>query len=299
MAIPSFAFASKTVLGLVVALCVARVGVPQDDPQDHDHDHDHAHEEADSPPGAPPRNRLVVPMEELTPLPVPDELPDEIKAVVADLAKEGVTVDFAAKRVEVRGIVLLDKMNAGYPIEYLLVTSGGFTHEALGLVRCTPSKLNTAFLAFGMVPGKSVQYKQRDPLPPLEKIQSGEEREFDVFAPEGEVMDVFVKWTDTEGHERMHPIEDLLVYLTNGQSIPRRGFVYVGSRFQKVLVGTKREERFMADVEGNILSLYLAGSGNCLFDPNSVEGAEGSIYDVNSALCPPRGTPVTYVFQRR
>ena len=42
--------------------------------------------------------------------------------------------------------MMLDRMNAGYPIEYLMVTEGGFTHEALCLVRCLPSRLNAALL---------------------------------------------------------------------------------------------------------------------------------------------------------
>ena len=67
-----------------------------------------------------------MPDEQVVALPMPEELPAELRTTIEQLAEEGVTVDFERRRVEVRGIVLLDRMNAGYPIEYLLVTNGGF-----------------------------------------------------------------------------------------------------------------------------------------------------------------------------
>ncbi len=247
----------------------------------------------------PPENDIAPPAAEVKALPVPASAPDPIHALVDELAREGVRVDFEAEEVLVEGVVLLDRMNAGYPIEYLIVSEGGFTHESLGLVRCTGSKLNAAFLALGLTPGKTVRYVKKDPPPPVERIISGEEREFDVLPPEGRVVDISVRWTDAEGEVVRRPIEDLIRYVTNGEALPRRGFVYVGSRFQRVLVGTEKEERFMADVEGNLVSLYLSGFGNCLFDMNSAEGSEAYLYDINGATCPERGTRVTFVFALR
>ncbi len=247
---------------------------------------------------APPKTQIQPNTETFDALPVPDGAPAEIKTLIADLATEGVRVDFAAKVVEVRGVILLDRMNAGYPIEYLIVTQGGFTHESLGMVRCTPSKLNAAFLALGLTPGKSVRFIKKDPPPPVEKLMSGEAREFDVVAPEGPIVDIGVKWTDDEG-EHMHSIEDLIRYVTNDRALPRRAFVYVGSRFTRVVIGKDKTEKYLADVEGNITSLYLSGTGNCLFDMNSAEGVESYLYDVNPAVCPPRGTKVTFVFALR
>lgn len=247
----------------------------------------------------PPRTTLRPPSEEVKPLPVPEGAPDEIVELVRDLATEGVTVDFERRRIDVKGVVLLDRMNSGYPIEYLMVTDMGRAHESLCMVRCTPSKLNAAFLALGLTPGKTVEFKKREPTPPLEKLMSGEEREYDVIPPRGPLVDLSVIWRDEQGAVRMHPIEDLIVYVTNGRPIPRRGFVYVGSKFGRVLIGTERQERFMADVEGNLVSLYLSGFGTCLFDHNSAEGAEGFMYDINTELAPPAGTIATFRFQLR
>lgn len=247
----------------------------------------------------PPPTTIKAPAETVVALPVPDGAPDEIQTLVDELVKEGVTVDFERRIVEVRGVVLLDGMNEGYPIEYLMVTEGGFTHESLCLVRCTPSKLNAAFLALGLEPGKTVEFKKKDPVPPLEKLLSGEEKEFDLVPPKGPIVDLSVRWTDKDGVVRLHPIEDLISYITNSRPIPRRGFVFVGSRFRRVLIGAERTERFMADVEGNVVSLYLSGFGNCLFDQNSAEGAEGYLYDINRDVAPPAGTKVSFVFSAR
>lgn len=246
----------------------------------------------------PPPPDVHAEAELVAPLPVPDGAPDSIRALVAELAEEGATVDFATKQVEVKGVILLDRMRSGYPIEYLIVNEGGFTHESLGILRCTPSKLNAAFLALGLSPGKTVRFVKKDPPPPEEQLISGEAREFEVEAPSGQVVDILVRWTDEQG-EHLHPIEDLIVYITNGEPLPRRGFVYVGSRFHRVVIGVERQERFMADVEGNVVSLYAAGFGNCLFDMNSAECAESYLYDVNPKVCPARGTKVTFVFVPR
>lgn len=246
----------------------------------------------------PPKTEIRLDEERVEPLPVPDGAPEAIRTLVGELAAEGTRVDFANRAVEVRGVVLLDRMRAGYPIEYLIVTDNGFTHEALGMIRATPSRLNAAFLALGLEPGRTVQYVKKEPPPPVEDLIAGTAREFDVVAPSGPVVDVMVRWTDEQG-EQLRPIEDLVSYITNGRSLPRRGFVYVGSRFRKVVLGVERQERFIADLEGNVVSLYLSGSGNCLFDMNSAEGAEAYLYDVNPALCPARGTKVTFVFALR
>lgn len=249
-------------------------------------------------PRAPPRPQIDLEIEEVVALPVPADAPEAIRTLVAELAKEGVTVDFVRREVAVKGAILLDKMNPNYPIEYLIVTNGGFTHEAFGIVRVTASKLNAAFLAFGMTPGKTVQHVKKEPAPPMEKLISGEESEFDVIAPSGPIVDISVKWQDEAG-EHIHPIEDMIRYLTNGKPLPRRGFCYIGSRFSKMIIDGERVERFMADVEGNLVSLYLIGFGNCLFDMNSDEGVEPYLYDVNTAVTPPRGTKVSFVFSVR
>lgn len=247
----------------------------------------------------PPKNTVEPPSDVVTPLPVPEGAPDALKTLIGELADEGALVDFANRTIEVKGVVLLDKMNAGYPIEYLLVTEGGFTHEALAMIRCTPSKLNAGFLALGLEPGRTVEYVKKDPPPPLEKLRTGEAREFDVIPPRGMVVDIAVRWVDADGRTHIHPIEDMIRYVTNGTSLPRRGFVFVGSRFQRVVIGTEHQERFMADVEGNVVSLYLSGFGNCLFDMNSAEGTESYLYDINGDVCPARGTKVTFVFAPR
>jgi hypothetical protein len=247
---------------------------------------------------APPRPDVKPPQEPVTPLPIPEGAPDGIRELVAELAKEGATIDFERGIVAVKGAFLLERMQAEYPIEYLIVAENGFAHEALAMVRVTPSRLNAAFLALGLEGGRTVQFARREPLPPLEKLITGEEREFDITPPAGPVVDVVVRWEDEAG-EHLHPIEDLIVYVTNRQPLPRRGFVFVGSRFSKLILDGERVERFMADVEGNLVALYISGFGNCLFDMNSEEGIEAHLYDVNSSLVPKSGTVATFEFRLR
>jgi len=70
-------------------------------------------------------------------------------------AAEGISVDVEKKRVEVKGAIIRDSRSLQYPIEYIIVSEGGSTHEAMILVKAQPSHLNAALLALGLKPGKT------------------------------------------------------------------------------------------------------------------------------------------------
>ena len=61
----------------------------------------------------PPPTTVKPPEDKAEPLPVPEGTPDEIRTLVRELADEGVTIDFRNRVVEVKGVILLDRMNPG------------------------------------------------------------------------------------------------------------------------------------------------------------------------------------------
>jgi len=215
--------------------------------------------------------------------------------LLAEFESEGITVDLARKRVSVKGAIIRDKESRRYPIEYVVVTEGGNTHEAMILIRATPSNLNAALLSIGLEAGTSVIYRKKDPPPPQEEVESGKTSPYEVIPPAGTIMKIYVTYEGWE--ENKHRLlEDLILNLRTRESLERVGWVYVGSRFAKVLLGRERTLQYMADMERNIAALYLTGYGNAIFDVNTLDGTDDSLFDVNPETAPPMGAPVTLTF---
>ena len=116
-------------------------------------------------------------------------------------------------------------------------------HEGFALVRCTPSLLNACLLAIGLERGRGRQYLQRDPLPSREDVLDGLEDPYEMIAPQGARVFLYVAWTDEQGAGRLHPIEDLLLDWRTGELLPHRGFLYLGSRFAEVQLGDREALR--------------------------------------------------------
>jgi hypothetical protein len=210
-------------------------------------------------------------------------------------ASEGISVDLERKRVSVKGAIIRDKESRRYPIEYVVVSEGGNTHEAMILIKATPSNLNAALLSLGLEPGTTVIYRKKDPAPAQEDIDSGKVSAYEVVPPCGTVMRIYVHYEGWE--ERPYrPLEDLLMDLRTRKPLERIGWVYVGSRFANVLLGKKRIREYMADMERNVVALYLTGYGNAIFDVNTVDGIDDSLFDVNPDNAPPLGAKVSLVF---
>jgi hypothetical protein len=223
------------------------------------------------------------------------EIEREWSELLGRFEEEGITVDLEKKRVTVKGAIIRDKESRRYPIEYVVVSEGGNTHEALILVKTTPSNLNAALLSLGLEPGTTVIFRKKDPPPSPEDVESGKESAYEVIPPAGTVMHVYVHyegWTE----KPYRPLEDMILNLRTNETLSRVGWVYVGSRFAKVLLGRERVNQYMADLERNIAALYLTGYGNAIFDVNTLEGVDDSLFDVNPELAPPLGAPVTLIF---
>lgn len=220
---------------------------------------------------------------------------EEWQALQETFASEGISVDLERKRVSVKGAIIRDKESRRYPIEYVVVSEGGNTHEAMILVKATPSNLNAALLSLGLEPGTSVIYRKKDPAPPQEDVDSGKVSAYEVVPPCGTVMRIYVHY-DGWKERPYRPLEDLIMDLRTRKSLDRVGWVYVGSRFASVLLGKERVQQFMADMERNVVALYLTGYGNCVFDVNTIDGIDDSLFDVNPETAPPLGAKVSLVF---
>ena len=209
--------------------------------------------------------------------------------------KDGITVDVKSRRVDVKGVIIRDKQSAQYPIEYVVVSEGGNTHEALILIKAKPSNINAALLSIGLEPGKTVSYKKRDPPPTQEEVDSGRETLYEVVPPKGRAVYIYVKYNGW-AERPIRFLEDLILDLRTGQPLERAGWVYVGSRFAEVLLGRDRVVKYMADMERNVVACYLTGFGNAIFDINSADGINDALFDANREETPPMGSKITLIF---
>jgi hypothetical protein len=230
----------------------------------------------------------------------PPALPATPEEFAQRLEAEGIALDVAKQEVRLRGNLLRRERSSDYPVEYGLVVEGGFTHEAFGIVKCTPSLLNACFLALGLEPGVPRRRVKREPMPPEADLEAGIELPFEVLAPKGDRVFLYVTWTEEDGRDVVRAFEDFFVDQRNLRPLPMRGFVYLGSRFEEVKVdgGTKRI--YIADYEGNVLTLHpdKSRAENCLFDVFSLDDAPYVWADVDSEKLPPSGVPLEFVFTR-
>src|SRR5262245_48280595 len=156
----------------------------------------------------------------------PQELARKVEA-------DGIVLDRERREVRLRGQLLRRRRSPEYPVEYGLVVEGGFTHEAFGILKCTPSVLNDCFLALGLHPGVRRRRVLKDPLPPRELVESGLVEPFVVLPPEGDRVFLYVVWKE-DGRDVVRAFEDFFVDLRNLKPLPMRGYVYLGSRYDEI-----------------------------------------------------------------
>jgi hypothetical protein len=266
----------------------------RDAPVDHDHDgdgrQDHPAGEHPAEPGAGGRR---IRAGEFMPPP-----PKDAAEFAARLAEDGVTLDLARKEVRLHGDLLRRSRSREYPVEYGIVIEGGFTHEAFCIVKCTPSLLNACFLALGLAPGAPRRRQLREPLPSREEVEAGLVEPWTVLPPAGDRVFLQVRWTEPGGAAVTRAFEDFFTDLRNLRSLPLRGFVYLGSRFDEILVGDEKRQAFMADFEGNILTIHpdKSRADNCLFDVFSTDAEPYEWADVDDDMLPPPGVALEFVF---
>lgn len=246
--------------------------------QEHDHDHDDGE-------GARAGREVAPP-------------PKDAAEFARRLEQDGITFDRARREVHVRGDLIRRQRSREYPVEYGIVIEGGFTHEAFGIVKCTPSLLNACFLALGLQPGVARRRQLRNPLPPREEVDAGLIEPWEVLAPSGERVFLYVRWNEPEGRAVTRAFEDFFVDLRTSRPLPLRGYVYLGSRFDEVLLGTEKKQVFLADYEGNILTLHpdKSRADNCLFDVYAHDDEPYTWADVDEEMLPPPGVALDFVF---
>lgn len=229
----------------------------------------------------------------------PEDLAARPDAYADVLLEHGISFDPQAREIAVRGATLHDEQSLGYPIEYLVVNELGNRHEAIVLIRAMPSVLDSCLQALGLRPGAPTELEEKDPLPSEDDLQNGVTSPWWVDAGHGPLVDIDVLWVDDAGVRHETPLERMLIDIFTGEPLVERGWVYTGSRRGRYRQGRERVSWFKADVEGDVVAIYLEGLGVCLFERASLDGLQAAPYTLAPGLVPPRNTPVTLLFRPR
>jgi CubicO group peptidase (beta-lactamase class C family) len=250
------------------------------------------------------------------------------------LEEQGLVLDLEQRSVSARGGTLHDTESLGYPIEYVLVTDRGRTHEALLVMNARPSVLDACLRAVGLAPGAPMRFRMREepgepPAPGDADARPGDDAggdagdasggeaadgadgdphaadagdaaadapEWDAVPASGPLVSIEVAWTDDTGRPHRVSLESLLTDVRTGEALPERDWVYVGGRYGPLRQGREIVQVHVADLNGNVVAIYLDGQGLCLFERNSLEGVDDSLYTIHPGNAPKRGTPVTIIF---
>lgn len=216
-------------------------------------------------------------------------------ALTRSFAEHGLLVDLehGLLALEVR-VLIRDEL-----LEYLLVNAKGAAHESLFVTDVQPSLLNTALLTLGVEKGENARWVERVPPPSEDELRAGVSP-YEVTPPRGDGFFLYALWYEGEDLF-VHRVEDLVRDLSSGRTMRRHPWVFLGSRMVRPRVAAGAEpaaEQFVADLEGNLVSVVLFSQGNVLVTAALPESLRQTIWLPNAWLLPAEESPVLLCFAR-
>lgn len=227
----------------------------------------------------------------------PADIRARLPAYEEVLADHGIFIDLEARELFVRGATIHDARSLAYPIEYLVVTELGRTYEALVIVRSQPSVLAACLEAMGVQPGGPTELILKDPLPPEAELEAGTASAWMVHPPHGPLMQLTMEWLDDGGKQHAPSLESLIIDARTAQPLEDVGWIFTGGTYGEYRQGREKRRRFKADVEGDVVAIYLAGLEVCVIERNSLDGLIDGYYFPHPDLMPAPGTPITLRFK--
>jgi len=179
---------------------------------------------------------------------------------------DGITIDTEAKTVRFGAAV--NQIGQDLPLEVLVCTEYGKTHEALFRTTISPTYLNVALKLIGCEGGK-----------PRAGVGNPD-------LPVGSAIEIDVKWTDEDGKEHTVQPESWIWHHKNKAPMADTTWTYLGSQFHM--------NRFMAEATGTIVNLFVDPS--TLIEPPIDEIDDDESFGVYEKVVPPQGTKVELIF---
>ncbi len=191
-------------------------------------------------------------------------------------------IDRQGRRVIVDAKVMLQKGEGEGEgmcmLEFLMCRSGAKDHETLLTTDAVPSSLHAALLALGLAPGRPAQWVTPEGKKPV------------FISPAGAALIITVQWTDKSGKVREVPATDWMMDVATTKKMHETRWIFVGSDFLD-------DGRYWADVEG--LHISVTNFASSVIDVPFKSTSEDALreFAVNTAVVPPKGTPVKLIIK--
>ena len=197
--------------------------------------------------------------------PVAAQKPPVVERITDRVFRVGaITVDTAARTATCPGEI---NMDAG-AVEYLAVAPGGKLHESLLRVDARPLHLQVALLLLGLEPKNVLQAQGESKI------------------PEGDQVEIRVRWRDANGDAQEVRAESLLVSGPKNLPMPDHAWVFTGSRILK--------EGFEGDIAKSLAAIWHDPAA--LLD-NPLPTGANNVWAVNPKRTPKRGTPIEFIIK--
>ncbi len=155
------------------------------------------------------------------------------------------------------------------PLEVLIATEIGRLHESVLRTEASPFQLQTLLYLLGLNNG------------PRLPNQAGQQ---------GDLVDIFLEWrTPDDDTVARAPVEEWVIDTRNGQTMARRGWVFVGSSVQDGV--------FIAETTGNLVLLFSIG--DTILDTVDPDSDDDTLYIMNDKKQPGKDTAVTVIITPR
>ncbi|MFC1714496.1 YdjY domain-containing protein [Candidatus Poribacteria bacterium] len=164
-------------------------------------------------------------------------------------------------------ITMSGEVNMSYGlIELLACTRIGKLHESALVMDVQPIHLQTALILLGLEYGGGMRY-QGDPL-----------------TPKGDRVRIWVEW-DANNQTERHRAEELVFDRVKQSQMESTDWVFTGSRMNN--------GAFMAQAVGTLITTFR--DPDAIIDNPLPEGADDTVYIVNSQVTPPKGTDIRMI----
>jgi len=208
---------------------------------------------------------------------------------VPELKFPGLTINARERCIDVEATVCLSEG----ALELIACNIGGKVHESIVAVEARPSLIHTALLLLGARSGS----------PAMRRPANEEQTRWVDIPPTGDLIDVFLEFSDAEGKRVERPISDFIrrrirdgmersesgTEADKVQSIPHE-FIFAGSHLKDDGDGPRG---YLADISGHVISMSTFGDELlCLSELHSHQ--QGALeWEIDPTHLPKKGTAVT------
>ena len=187
----------------------------------------------------------------------------------------GITIKAKTREIRVPTAVQLKKA----PVEYMLVTETGKTHESVLVTKVTPADFQLALLLANFQPGTE-GLANKDLPPDIKPVTPVAPQ-----TPGAHRVTLTVEWSEN-GAVKRAPLSDWLLNINERKPPPDLGvWIFNGSRFD--------ERGFVAAQEGSFIAVWL--DQNAIINSPAKGNWDDALWISNPAAIPDEGTAVTLI----